>query len=297
LDKHILWLSRYQKLQQLGAANRQLLCGSLHVTGSRLVAVVAARGGVMNVSWRAPAAALVICLFQQAASAAEIRILSIPGIKAALEQIKASFERESGHQLAIYYEIFTRQKKELEAGDFELAIFPKSQIAELATQGRIVTASTFDIARTSIGVAVRKGAPKPEISSEEAFKRTLLAAKSITYTKETLTGVHVTRLLDRFGIAEQVKDKVVLQPRGNMSTPAVADGTAEIAIVQVSDIVAHPGVDLVGPLPPSIQNYVVQVAAVGSNAKNAAAAGDLVKYLTSPAAVAVFKAAGLETGS
>ena len=111
----------------------------------------------MNVSWRAPAAALVICLFQQAASAAEIRILSFPGIKAALEQIKASFERESGHQLAIYYEIFTRQKKELEAGDFELAIFPKSQIAELATQGRIVTASTFDIARTSIGVCGAQG--------------------------------------------------------------------------------------------------------------------------------------------
>jgi molybdate transport system substrate-binding protein len=252
---------------------------------------------VMNVSWRAPAAALLICLFQQAATAAEIRVLCIPGLKAALEQIKVSFERESGHQLAIHYEIFTRQKKELEAGDFELAIFPKSQIAELATQRRIVTASTFDIARTSIGVAVRKGAPKPDISSEEAFTRTLLAAKSITYTKETLSGVHVTHLLDRFGIAEQVKNKVILQPRGNMSTPAVADGKAEIAIVQVSDIVAHPGVDLVGPLPASIQNYVVQVGAVGSNAKNAAAAGDLIKYLTSPAAVAVFQAAGLDTGS
>ena len=251
----------------------------------------------MNLTLRTVAAILAICLFQQPATAAEIRILSIPGVKAALDQLKPVFERESGHRLAIRYEIYPRQKDELEAGNFDVAIFAKPAIAELAAQRKVMAASTSEIARTSIGVAVRKGAPKPDISSEEAFKRTLLAAKSITYTKETLTGVHVTRLLDRFGIAEQVKDKVVLQPRGNMSTPAVADGTAEIAIVQVSDIVAHPGVDLVGPLPPSIQNYVVQVAAVGSNAKNAAAAGDLVKYLTSPAAVAVFKAAGLETGS
>jgi molybdate transport system substrate-binding protein len=252
---------------------------------------------VMNVSWRASAAALVICLFQQAATAAEIRVLSIPGIKGAFDQLKPSFERESGHQLAIHYEIYAGQKKEIEAGNFDVAIFAKPQIADLAAQGKVATGSISEIGRTSIGVAVRKGAAKPDISSEEAFKRALLAAKSITYTKESQTGVHVTRLLDRLGIADQVKDKVILQPGGNMTTPAVADGKAELAIVLVSDIMAHPGVDLVGPLPASIQNHVVQVAAIGSNAKNAAAAGDLVKYLTSPAAVAVFKAAGLETGS
>lgn len=250
----------------------------------------------MNVSWRILATALVICFFQHAAIAAEIRVLSIPGIKGAFDQLKPSFERESGHQLAIHYEIYAGQKKEIEAGNFDVAIFAKPQIAELTTQGKIVGTSISEIGRTSIGVAVRKGAAKPDISSEEAFKRALLAAKSITYTQQSQTGIHVTRLLDRLGIAEQVKDKVILQPGGNMTTPAVADGKAELAIVLVSDILAHPGVDLVGPLPASIQNQVVQVAAVGSNAKDAAAAATLIKFLTSLAAAAVFKSAGLETG-
>jgi molybdate transport system substrate-binding protein len=250
----------------------------------------------MNVSWRASAAALVICLFQQAAVAAEIRVLSIPGVKAALDQLKPSFEREYGHELAIRYEIYPRQKEQIDAGNFDVAIFAKPLIADLITQGKAVAGSTSEIARTSIGVAVRKGAPKPDISNEEAFKRTLLAAKSITYTKESQTGVHVTRLLDRFGISEQVKDKAILQPGGNMTTPAVADGKAELAIVLVSDIVAHPGVDLVGPLPASIQNHVVQVAAVGTNAKDAGAAAALINFLTSAAAAEAFKAAGLEAG-
>jgi molybdate transport system substrate-binding protein len=250
----------------------------------------------MNVSWRALATALIICLFQQAAVAAEIRVLSIPGVKAALDQLKPSFEREHRHELAIRYEIYPRQKEQIDAGNFDVAIFAKPLIADLVTQGKAVAGSTSEIARTSIGVAVRKGAPKPDISNEEAFKRTLLAAKSITYTKESQTGVHVTRLLDRFGIADQVRDKAILQPGGNMTTPAVADGKAELAIVLVSDIVAHPGVDLVGPLPASIQNHVVQVAAVGTNAKDVGAAAALIKFLTSAAAAEAFKAAGLETG-
>jgi molybdate transport system substrate-binding protein len=217
-------------------------------------------------------------------------------VKAALDQLKPAFERESGHRLTIRYEIYPRQKDELEAGNFDVAVFAKPAIAELAAQGKVVAASTSEIARTSIGVAVRKGAPKPDISSEEAFKRTLLNAKSITYTKESQTGVHVTRLLERFGIAEQVKDKAIPQPGGNMTTPAVADGKAELGIVLVSDIVAHPGVDLVGPLPASIQNHVEQVAAVGSNAKDPTATAALIKFLTSAEAVAVFKATGLEAG-
>ena len=250
----------------------------------------------MNVSRRVIAAILVICLVQQAASAAEIKVLSVPGIKAALEQLAPAFERESGHQLTIRYEIYPRQKDAIDAGNFDVAIFAKPQIAEMTAHGKLAAEPNSNIARTSIGVAVRKGAPKPDISSEEAFKRTLLAAKSIAYTKESQTGVHVARLLDRFGIAEQVKDKAIPQPGGNMTTPAVADGKAELAIVLVSDILAHPGVDLVGPLPESLQNHVVQVAAVGANTKHSAAAAALIKFLTSPAAAAVIRSTGLETG-
>jgi molybdate transport system substrate-binding protein len=250
----------------------------------------------MNVAWRALATTLVLCLFQQAARAADLKILSIPGLQTAVEELKPRFERESGHRLTIRFEIFARQKQEIEAGNFDVAIFAKANIAELIAQGRIVAGSATDVARTSIGVAVRKGAPKPDISSEEAFKRTLLAAKSITYTKESLTGQHVTRMLDRLGIAEQLKDKLILQPGGNMTAPAVAEGRAEMAIVLVSDIVTRPGLDLVGPLPPSLQNYVAQVAAIGSGAKDAAAAAALIKFLTTPEAAAVFKATGLDAG-
>ena len=148
--------------------------------------------------------------------------------------------------------------------------------------------------RTSIGVAVKTGAAKPDIHDEAAFKRTLLTAKSITYTKQSQTGVYLTRQLESIGVMDAIKDKLILQPGGAMTTPAVARGEAELGIVLVSDIVGTPGVDLVGPLPQSLQNYVTQTAAVGAAAKQPEAAAAFVKYLASPAAGAVFKAKGFE---
>jgi molybdate transport system substrate-binding protein len=228
------------------------------------------------------------------ADAAEIKLLSIPGIRAAFDQLAPQFERESGHGVAVRYEIYAGLKKEIESGDFDVAIFSKSAIEEMAKQGRVVAGSTVDIARTSIGVAVRKGDPKPDIGNEEAFKRTLLGAKSITYTKESSTGVYVAGLLDRLGLTEAIKGKLTLQPGGAMTTPAVARGEAELAIVLISDILATPGVDLVGPLPESIQNYVVQTVALATTAKQPAASNDLIKFLSAPAARAVFKSTGLD---
>ncbi len=248
----------------------------------------------MKLFGRAATVALVMGLAQQA-GAAEIKVLCIPAMRASFEQLLPQFERDSGDKVVVTYQIYPGQKQRIESGDFDVAIFATPQIDDLNKQGKTVAATTADLARTSIGVAVKSGAPKPDISSEDAFKRTLLAAKSITYTKESQTGVYLTRRLEGLGVAEAIKDKLILQPGGAMTTPAVARGEAELAIVLVSDIVSTPGVDLVGPLPASLQNYVMQTAAVGAAAKQPASGAALIKYLASPAAGAVYKAKGFET--
>ena len=244
----------------------------------------------------AAVASLVLAL-GAAAEAAEIRVLSIPGVKAPLEELAPQFERASGHKLAIRFEIFAQMKEPIDAGDFDIAIFSKSVIDNLEKQGRIAAGTSTGFARTSIGVAVRAGAPKPDIGTADAFKRTLLDAKSITYTDRSETGNYVTRMLDRLGIAAQMKPKTTLQPGGGRTTPAVARGEAELAIVLVSDILATPGVDLVGPLPAELQNYVVQTAGIGATAREPEAAKALIQFLTTPKSGAVFKAKGLEPGA
>jgi molybdate transport system substrate-binding protein len=247
----------------------------------------------MNWLWRAAAAALALGLAQQAV-AAEIKVFCIPAWKASFAVVLPQFERETGNNVTLHYAIYPQQKQQIESGDFDVAIFATPQIAGLIQQGRLVSGSSVDIARSSIGVAVRAGAPKPDIATEEAFKKTLLAAKSITYTKESQTGVYLKRQLDRIGVADAIKDKLILQPAGAMTTPAVAKGEAELAIVLVSDILGTPGVDLVGPLPASLQHYVMQTAALGATAKQPAAGAALIKYLSGAAAGAVFTAKGLE---
>lgn len=243
------------------------------------------------------AAAGLLLAVATAAECAEIRILSVPGVKAPLEELAPQFERTSGHKLAIRFEIFAQMKEHIEAGDFDVAIFSRSVIDSLEKQGRIAAGTTTDIASTSIGVAVRAGAPRPDISTVDAFRRTLLDAKSITYTERSETGNHVARMLDQLGIAAQIKAKTTLQGGGGRTTPAVARGEAELAIVLVSDILATPGVDLVGRLPAALQNFVVQSAGIGANAREPAAAKELLRFLVTPASAAAFKARGLEPGT
>ena len=245
--------------------------------------------------WLGRAAIAALVLFVVApVGAAEIKVLCIPAMRSSFEVLLPQFERDSGDKVSVTYQIYPGQKSRLKAGDFDVALFARPQIDELNKQGKTVAATTADIARTSIGVAVKSGAPKPDVSSEEAFKRTLLAAKSITYTKESQTGVYLTRRLESLGVMDAIKDKLILQPGGAMTTPAVARGEAELGIVLVSDILGTPGVDLVAPLPSTLQNYVMQTAAVGATSKQPAQAAALIKYFTSLAAGAVFKAKGFD---
>ena len=153
--------------------------------------------------------------------------------------------------------------------------------------------SRIDIARAAVGVAVKKGSPKPDISSAEALKRTLLAAKSISYSGEGASGIYFKNVLERLGIAAEVSAK--LRPLASSAVvPSVANGETELAVLSPPAILAEPGAELVGILPKELQNYVVYAAGVGAAAKAADAANALLEYLTTPAARSAMKSKGLE---
>jgi molybdate transport system substrate-binding protein len=159
-----------------------------------------------------------------------------------------------------------------------------------------VAATRTEIARSGAGLAVKRGAPKPDISNTEAFKRTMLEAKSICYVEQGATGIYLKGLFERMGLAEQLKGKTQLLPPSNPAAHAVANGEAEIGMTQISEILPYPGAELVGPLPPEIQLHSLYPAAVGTDAKSPDAAKAFIKFLTTPAAAAVLKAKGLEPG-
>ena len=180
-----------------------------------------------------------------------------------------------------------------------MLVFPAPGLDDLVKQGKIVADSKVILARSGMGVAVRAGAPKPDISTPEALKRTLLAAKSIVYTDPALrspSGVHFAKVLERLGIAEEMKAKSKLHNGTGFNAEFVARGEIEIAIQQISEIVPVQGVELVGPLPADLQLTTVYATAIGADAKEQAAAKEFVKLLTSPAAAAVIKATGMEPG-
>jgi molybdate transport system substrate-binding protein len=185
-------------------------------------------------------------------------------------------------------------KRQIDAGEpFDVALILPAMIDDLLKQGKVAAGTRIDVARAAIGVAVKRGAPKPDIGSTEALKRTLLAATSIAYSAEGASGTHFKSVLERLGIAAEVNAK--LKPLASSAVvPSVAHGEAALAVISPPAILADPGVELVGILPEEMQNYVVYTAGVGAATMDADAAKALLKYLTTPAAMAVMKAKGLE---
>ena len=240
------------------------------------------------------AAVLVVFCLGYPVAAAELKVICIPGMKASIDALIPEFEQTSGHKVSVSYEIYAGQKQRIDSGDFDVAIFARSQIDEMNRQGRIAPGSVADIASTNIGIAVKAGAPKPDIHDEAAFKRLMLSARSIAYTEKSSTGVYVTTLLARLGLTQQLKDKLLLQSGGAMTTPAVAKGDAEVGIVLISDILATPGVDLVGPLPPALQNQVMQAAGIGAKAERPANGKAFIEFLEGPTAITAFQSRGLQ---
>jgi molybdate transport system substrate-binding protein len=232
-----------------------------------------------------------------AADAAEIKVLASNSLKTSLEELGPQFEKATEHKVIFTFNAAVPLKAEIEKGvAFDIAILSAPLTDDLVKQGKLVGATRTDISRSSAGLAVKRGAPKPDIGTTEAFKRALLEAKSICYVEQGATGIYLKGLFERLGIAEQLKGKTKLLPPSNPAAHAVANGEAEIGMTQISEILPYEGAELVGPLPADIQLTSVYPAAVGTGAKEAEAAKAFIKFLTTPAAAAVLKAKGLEPG-
>jgi molybdate transport system substrate-binding protein len=232
---------------------------------------------------------------QVTAGAAEIKVISSNGLKSTLEQLAPAFEKATEHKLAFVWGAADPLKAAIEKGaTFDLAVLSAAAIDDLIAQGKLVAATRAALADSGAGVAVRKGAPKPDIATVEAFKNTLLNAKSIAYVERGGTGIYLKALLQRLGIADALKDKLKLLPPERPAADAVAKGEAEIGMTQISEILPYAGAELVGPFPKEIELTTSFAAAVGTNAREAEAAKALIKFITAPSAAKVFKAKGLD---
>ena len=234
-------------------------------------------------------AALGALLLPTPAHAAEIKVLSTQAVEGAYRELVLQFEKASGHKVITTFTGTLDAQKRIAAGEaYDLLIMAGPAIDDLIKSGKVVPGSRVDLASSGVGVAVRAGAPKPDIRSTEALKKALLAAKSIGYSTGP-SGVYLTELFRRLGIADQIKSKLKQTPTGVFVGSLITSGEAEIGFQQVSELAHYPGIDYVGPLPADIQNVTVFSSGMQTGAKSVDAARAWVAFLTSPAAAAVFK--------
>jgi molybdate transport system substrate-binding protein len=226
--------------------------------------------------------------------AAEVRVLSIP-FKEPMDQIGPEFERATGHKLVIKYAPSASLLNQVAAGEpFDLILIFPNLVDSLIGQGKVAAGTRVDIARAGLGLAVRKGAPKPDVGSVDALKGTLLKAQSIAYAAQGPSGVHLIGVLERLGIATEIKPKLRPMEAGSLVVGPVARGEAEIGIVSVPFILAEPGAELAGLLPSELQSYVSYSSGIGSAARDAGAAKALVHFFSQPGAMTVLRSRGLE---
>lgn len=224
----------------------------------------------------------------------DLSVFASNSIRAVLGEIVPQFERASGIRVTVSYDpakvMLARIGK---GGTADLVITGSGAIDELVRQGKVAADSRRLLARCRVGVAVLAGKPKPDIGSVAALKRALLSARSVAFTQEGASGMHFAGVIERLGIADAVKAKAVRQP-GGLIGELVAAGKAEIAIQQIPELLAVPGIELVGPLPPEIQLVTVSCTGIFAGAKHAETAQRFIEFLLTPAAAQVFKAKGLE---
>ena len=232
--------------------------------------------------------------FAAPAKAAELRIFGSRVTKMLVGDVGPAFERRTGLSLVVITDVAAVMKRRIEAGEpVDLAVLVDFQTDDLIRQGKLVADTRADVMRSGIGVAVKRGAPRPDIATLAAFKQTLLAAKSITYLKEGASTIHLDRVFARLGVTDAVKAKSI-QPMTESVSEMVATGEAEIGIIVIPNILSVPGAELVGPIPAEVQSWIMFTAAVGANSGNAAAARDLLGVLTAPATAPLIRAKGME---
>jgi molybdate transport system substrate-binding protein len=234
----------------------------------------------------------------QTAKAADITVVSGGAFKQVLTALIAQYEKETGNKVSVTYQTVGQHLALIRDGkeQFDVAILTPEAIEGLAKDGKVVAGTRANLAKVGVGVVVKAGAPLPDISTDEAFKRALLAAKSVAYIDPKAggsSGIYVDGLLQRLGIADQVHAKAVLV-QGGAVADHIADGEAEIGVHQISEILPVAGVTLVGPLPADIQNFTVYAAGVGAAAKDRATAKGFVEFLTGSHAIPIIRAKGME---
>jgi molybdate transport system substrate-binding protein len=230
------------------------------------------------------------------ASSAELKIFGSRVTKVVVAELAAQFEQATGFKPVVIADVAAVMKRKIEAGEpFDLAVLVNFQADALIKSGQLLADSRADVMRAGIGVAVKRGAAKPDIGTVEAFRRTLLAAKSITYLKEGASTIQLNKVFAQLGIADALKAKTV-QPMTESVSEMVADGEVELAMIVIPNILSVPGAELVGPLPVELNSYIVFTAGVSAQSPNQQAAREMIKLLKSPAAAAVIKAKGMEPG-
>jgi molybdate transport system substrate-binding protein len=243
----------------------------------------------------AAVAALLLPLAAAQAQAAEIKVLSSTALKAVLEELCPQFEKATENKVVLTLAPSAVIKTQIDQGAaFDVDILTVTLNDNLASTGKIVSAPRVTVARAGMGVAVRKGTAKPDISTTEALKRALLNAKSIGFNGQGASRSTFEALFTKLGIADALKAKITLLTTG--APEGVAKGVVEIGLGPISETLAEPGADLVGPLPADIQSYLVFTAGVSAGSKDPQAANTLIKFLAAPAAAPVLKAKGMEPG-
>lgn len=240
-------------------------------------------------------ACLVALLVAAPVAAAEIRLLTTGAFKPVALALIPRFEAETGHTVIVENDTAGGLIRRIGAGAaFDVVVLTPGAIRDLALQGK-VAGGPVDLARVGIGVAVRAGAPRPEIGSVEAFKRMLLDARSVAYIDPRAggsSGIYLAALFQRLGVAEQVGSKAVLVP-GGLVAERVTNGDAQVGIHQISELLAVKGAEFVGPLPAEIQSYTGYTGGVGASTREPAAASALLATFSGPAAAAVLQDKGM----
>jgi molybdate transport system substrate-binding protein len=229
-------------------------------------------------------------------NAAELKVLAGGSITGSLNELGPQFERATGHKLVIHFDSTPNLIKQATSGNpFDLAVVPVDVFKDAAAKARFVPAPTIDVARVGYGVIVRTGAAKPDISTPDALKQTLLNAQSIAFVPESAAGAYVLKTFDRLGISEAMKAKTKPQATPAQIAPAVAKGEAELGLFLVNVLIA-PGVELAGSFPAELQQDLVFTAAISADCKDPEAAGAFISFLKTPSSAAIIKAKGMTPG-
>ena len=236
------------------------------------------------------------CLTPGAAWAADIAVLCSQGLKTVVEDLAPRFEAQTGDHLVVTYDTSALLKSQIEAGKpFDVAVLTPPLITALIQQGRVAEGSDTALARTGIGLAVKKGAARPDIRSPEALKHALTSAGSVAYSTSGVSGSMFSAALQKLGVADEVKAKAKAVPNG-LTGDVVARGEADLAVQLMPELMSVSGVDVVGPFPADLQSYVVLTGGLSSSATDKARAEAFLAFLKKPSAAAVIRQKGLEPG-